>query len=218
MDPHYLSALNRDLERHWGFPPGVLDQSSITHFRSDRNMAVWTMQGGVVACEDPQTAARVICWIERGRDEGEPVPGSLDVGLYCCTVPQPDRRYQVEVISPSDVWPDEDNSIFEHVFAISDGSEIVSRAMNRPDLEVDGRRFHAVGVGTHPDYRGKGLGKAVVSALVEHIVSEGGIALWNSDSENTVSLALARSVGFIEHLWVLGLVDPADRSAQVSAQ
>ena len=90
--------------------------------------------------------------------------------------------------------------------------------MNRQDLEVGGHRFHAVGVGTHPDHRGKGLGKAVVSALVEHVVSEGGIALWNCDSENAASLALARSVGFVEHLWVLRLVGPPDSSVQVGAQ
>ena len=107
------------------------------------------------------------------------------------------------MLSPSDVWPDEDNSPIEHVFAIRAGSDIIARATNTPQLEVDGHRFHAVGVGTHPDHQGKGLGTAVVSALVEHVIAEGGIALWNCDATNAASLALARSVGFVEHLWVL---------------
>jgi hypothetical protein len=51
---------------------------------------------------------------------------------------------------------------------------------------------------------GSRLEKAVVSALVEHIISEGGIALWSANAKNIDSRRLAHSVAFVEDIRKFG--------------
>jgi len=146
--------------------------------------------------------------------------GYLDVHLYCAWPAAMCEQEAVEMLPPEAVWP-EGNERVEHVFAVKtsavsarhlssvpivEGSALsrsgcASFAHNRPSLESGGYRFHALGAVTHPDYRHQGLGKAVVSALVDHIASEGGVAPWNCDGLNIPSVRLARAVGFVEFLW-----------------
>ena len=57
--------------------------------------------------------------------------------------------------------------------------------------------FDAVGVHTAPRFRRLGLGRAVASALIAHIVRRRGrIPLWSTTPGNAASRALARSLGF----------------------
>jgi len=81
------------------------------------------------------------------------------------------------------------------------GSVIAAHAWNIPGLKADDRRLHAIGVYVRQEHRGRGLGKAVVSALLEHIASEGGVALWSADVTNPASLRLAAAVGFVDHVF-----------------
>ncbi|KPJ63932.1 hypothetical protein AMK68_02745, partial [candidate division KD3-62 bacterium DG_56] len=57
------SVLDQDLERHWGLPAGVFAQGSLTHLPADHNIAAWTAEGGVVACQDDQLAASIAAMI-----------------------------------------------------------------------------------------------------------------------------------------------------------
>lgn len=60
-------------------------------------------------------------------------------------------------------------------------------------------------IGVDPDYRGMGLGRAVLLAGLSYLKRKGlPIAQLTVDSENEVARALYRSVGFREHytsLW-----------------
>ena len=60
-------------------------------------------------------------------------------------------------------------------------------------------RIADVGVLTHPNYRGSGLGKAVVAALASIGQDEGRIVQYEADETNQASLAIARSLGFVEY-------------------
>ncbi len=61
--------------------------------------------------------------------------------------------------------------------------------------QADG--FDALGVYTAPRYRRLGLGRAVVSALIEHIVRDRKrVPLWYVSPVNGPSLALAQTLGF----------------------
>ena len=140
------------------------------------------------------------------RDAGLPAAVcSLGVFLYC-DKPRPvatELRERVEMLRPSDVPDQHFLPITEHVCAIRLGSLVAATAWNLPRTKVDERRFHALGVWTRKPYWGRGFGKAVVSALVEHIASEHGIPLWSwPDVENLASGKIAHSVGFVEHMWV----------------
>jgi len=203
------------MEQIDSLPRGVLSQGRITHFPSDANTALWTDGGGVVACSDENLAASIVQLIVEHEGEDymvllsklqEMLSKSLKLYLYfyCCSspvLPNDDLRKSVEMLHPDDLK--EYNLIApnkEHVFAIRDGSVVVSHASNTPRDKVDNFRCHTVGVGTHPDYRRRGLGKAVVSALVEHVISEGGIVLWSANAKNIPSRRLACSVGFVEYI------------------
>ncbi len=56
--------------------------------------------------------------------------------------------------------------------------------------------FMDIGVLTHPAYRRRGLGKAVVSALCAWCIAEPAIAQYRCDAANTGSYRIARALGF----------------------
>jgi len=234
--PDIEAILARDYERHCGFPEGALSQGRVQHLPSEEKRAVWTPDGGVVACTETTLAVRIAAVIAGHQGKWSEIvfsalrealgPGlaeasSLDVLLYCSTASIALRNEwwdPVEMLEPGTEGLPQLHEA-EHVFVIKDSrlvepepgsasqsSSSTSRlppamAWNRPSLLAEGIQFHAVEVGTRPDYRKRGLGKAVVSALLDHIASEGGVALWNYDVLNFPSLRLARSVGFVEYLW-----------------
>jgi GNAT superfamily N-acetyltransferase len=85
----------------------------------------------------------------------------------------------------------------------SDGSpryEIASNGAVRAMAGVNWRspRFAEVYVYTEPAARGKGWGKAVVSALVDDLLSDRLVPLYVVNQDNTASINLARSVGFVD--------------------
>jgi ribosomal protein S18 acetylase RimI-like enzyme len=210
------------IERHYSLPSGVLSQGQIAHFVADLNLALWTDAGGIVACSDENLAASIAEVIagHEGEDYAallsklqEILSRSLPAAscklclyFYCCSAPtllNNDLRSSIEMLRPDDSKEYGRTPVphkGEHSFVIRDGSVIVAHAWNVPRDKVDNLQFHAVGVGTHPDYRRRGLGKAVVSALIEHIISEGGVALWSANAKNIASRRLARSVGFVEDI------------------
>jgi GNAT superfamily N-acetyltransferase len=60
--------------------------------------------------------------------------------------------------------------------------------------------YDAIGVVTRRRYRRLGLGRAVASALIEHIQhARRKLPLWSTQARNTASVALARSLGFTRH-------------------
>jgi GNAT superfamily N-acetyltransferase len=88
------------------------------------------------------------------------------------------------------------------VFGLTIDGRVVSRAAVKPlsdavwDLSVE----------TLTQYRGRGYAKSVVSAAVKHILARGVLAGWGCDRTNAASLRLARSVGFRQYAFDLGLM------------
>lgn len=60
----------------------------------------------------------------------------------------------------------------------------------------DWHGFADIGVLVHPDYRQRGLGKAVVSPLCEWIINQGRIAIYRYDVNNIGSKGIANRLGF----------------------
>lgn len=65
--------------------------------------------------------------------------------------------------------------------------------------EIWGKRIAHVGVITHPSYRGRGYGKAVVSAITEYGLSKGLIMQYRTLQSNMPSVVIARSLGYQEY-------------------
>jgi GNAT superfamily N-acetyltransferase len=63
-------------------------------------------------------------------------------------------------------------------------------------LEPWGARLLHVGILTHPSYRGRGYGKAVVSAMTAHGLAAGGVLQYRTLQANLPSVGIARALGF----------------------
>lgn len=59
-------------------------------------------------------------------------------------------------------------------------------------------RFADISVYTNPQYRQRGWGKSVVTALARHLLQQGRTPLYHAERRNQASLALARQVGFVD--------------------
>jgi RimJ/RimL family protein N-acetyltransferase len=58
--------------------------------------------------------------------------------------------------------------------------------------------FAEIGVNTHPDYRRRGWGRSVVSAMANYLLENGRIPLYVVAQNNQASAQLAERVGFID--------------------
>ena len=63
-------------------------------------------------------------------------------------------------------------------------------------LEWWGDRLLQVGIVTHPGYRGRGYGKAVVSAMSTYGLATGGVMQYRTLHANLPSVGIARALGF----------------------
>jgi len=62
--------------------------------------------------------------------------------------------------------------------------------------ELWGNAIAHIAVITHPQYRGQGYGKAVVSRLTAEVLRQGLVPQYQTLETNTASLAIARGLGF----------------------
>jgi GNAT superfamily N-acetyltransferase len=78
------------------------------------------------------------------------------------------------------------------VFGCHAGDALAAAGM----LEPWGPRLLHVGIVTHPAHRGRGYGKAVVSAMTAHGLAAGGVVQYRTLQANGASVAIARALGF----------------------
>lgn len=78
------------------------------------------------------------------------------------------------------------------IFALERAGVLVAAA-SAPD---DGSGVASVGVVTHPEWRGWGYGRAVVSALTADRLASGAILHYQTLQANVVSVAVARALGY----------------------
>jgi GNAT superfamily N-acetyltransferase len=78
------------------------------------------------------------------------------------------------------------------VFGCHPGGALAAAGM----LEPWGARLLHVGIVTHPDCRGRGYGRAVVSAMTAHGLAAGGVVQYRTLQANLASVGIARALGF----------------------
>jgi RimJ/RimL family protein N-acetyltransferase len=66
-------------------------------------------------------------------------------------------------------------------------------------------RFWHVGIVTHPGYRGRGYGRAVVSAMTRYGLDHGWLLHYQTLLANAPSVAIARSLGYRQHAQTLAI-------------
>ena len=90
----------------------------------------------------------------------------------------------------------------EAAFAVYIGSDRASTAK----LINQGRHpFRAVGIATAPEFRGRGYAKACVSALTAWALERDLVPLYNTQTINSASVAVARAVGYSEYIRFLSV-------------
>jgi hypothetical protein len=208
----YKTVLFQQLERDLGLPEGVLSEGSLRHDPQSKNQAVWTTDGGVIQCVSKDTA-EVIMEAIRSVDfvairsdfenllkkKCRTVQSSLNM-LFAC-----DSKDQIVANSLQGLVEKDSPAGLEFPLAVvKKEGKVVSHAYRVRQAPIDDERFfYAVEVATEEKHRRSGLGKAVVTALTEQIVSEGGVALWNCDINNEASVNLALSCGFTPTAFVM---------------
>lgn len=60
-----------------------------------------------------------------------------------------------------------------------------------------------IGVVTHPDHRGKGHAKAVVSATMSYAFEKGLVPMWRTPASHEAAISVARSLGFSPYAFTL---------------
>ena len=76
---------------------------------------------------------------------------------------------------------------------MEDEGVIVSAA----DCVPFGAARYIYAVATDPAYRGRGCAKAACLQCIHEVLSRGKCPIWSAEAENTASLRLAESVGFV---------------------
>jgi hypothetical protein len=102
---------------------------------------------------------------------------------------------------------------FDHapIFVHEHAGELVAAA----SAPQDGPGIASVGVITHPTWRGRSLGVAVVSTLTADRLAQGVILHYQTLRANTPSVALAHGLGYQDLATALGIrlqPEPADRT------
>ena len=87
------------------------------------------------------------------------------------------------------------------VFGCFAGGELAAAGMGEPRDEA---LWH-IGIVTHPSYRGRGYGRAVVSAITSHGLELGRVPWYQTLDANTPSIAIAQSVGFTRYATTLAV-------------
>lgn len=103
-----------------------------------------------------------------------------------------------------------------HVFGCFVNDRLVAAARYRPAWEETAH----IGVVTHPAYRGRGYGRAVVSAATAQALGAGFVVLYQTSLANTPSVALATGLGYqpyATHLAVSLTSEGAARSRKRTA-
>jgi GNAT superfamily N-acetyltransferase len=96
----------------------------------------------------------------------------------------------------NDDWEDAsiDAKLDEQVFIAVDGTKIVAAANAK---EQDGATV--IGVVTHPQFRGQGIGKAVVSAAVSFALRQGRPVRYQTLLDNKGSIRIAEALGIRDY-------------------
>ncbi len=98
-------------------------------------------------------------------------------------------------------------------FGLRVGREVVALL----DVSVDdGDHALVQQVHTAPELRGRGLGARLLAEVVRRMTAEGRAAVYVAADDNVASLALARSVGFVDAM-TLVLVHPLERTVAAEA-
>jgi GNAT superfamily N-acetyltransferase len=87
------------------------------------------------------------------------------------------------------------------VFGLFVGTELVAAGMGEPR----GETLLHTGIVTHPAYRGRGYGGAVVSAIASYGLDAGLVPWYQTLAANTSSVAIARALGFTQYAETLAV-------------
>jgi len=112
------------------------------------------------------------------------------------TPPQQSSQYTVEQLQPGEPQADRLLRNFDggvYVIRDANGKLAAHAAIKKKGL------LREIAVGTQPEYRQRGMGRAVVAYAVQEILTQGYVpTYWPDSLDNKASYALAASVGFVK--------------------
>jgi RimJ/RimL family protein N-acetyltransferase len=101
------------------------------------------------------------------------------INILALAAPSPNNLPRFVILKPHDA---------------PDGGGVVAAA----GLNWQSPRYAEISVSTTPNYRRRGLGRSVVSALAQQVLQEGRLPLYTVAESNAASIQLAEQLGFID--------------------
>lgn len=92
-----------------------------------------------------------------------------------------------------------------HACGVFQAGELVAAAICRPLGEHLHQRLGDVGLITHPEFRGRGYGRAVAAALSARALRDHAALRWQTLAENLPSVGVARALGYQEYARTLAV-------------
>lgn len=101
----------------------------------------------------------------------------------------------IELVKLTKPGPFADRTIeFGQFYGVKDGDRLVAMAGER--MKVPGMD-EVSAVCAHPDYQGRGYGRALVHAVAANIVSRGHVPFLHVRAENAAGIRAYQSIGFV---------------------
>lgn len=215
------NAIIRFLESRNEIPAGTYSQGHISYLPSNYEYATWTAGGGVIKSADEHLAAAILDLITayKDRDNSGLMPllqaevsknhSEVKSDFYAVLyrVPQGSQKLDLPCelveLRKDDIVNDgtAPESQCDLALCLKVRDITLSHASIIRMFDADNSCYYSVSVKTHPDHRRKGLGRAVVSAMLDRIADMRGVAIWECRVDNTASLKMARSLGFRDCIW-----------------
>jgi GNAT superfamily N-acetyltransferase len=184
------------VERFWAADLGCtvakLRGDEVVATRHDGNIFIFSLRGAIVALPSALPAERVVGPAFVGYADGATFVGGDEAGARSLGDADGEAVAALRDACEPWAWQHGGPSAAAMAVGVFRGDTLAALA----SYKLWGDRIAHIAIVTHPAHRGRGLGKAAVSAIARIALARGLVAQYRTLCANTPSMAIARALGF----------------------